>query len=226
MRHLNYLMYLSFITFVIAALFAGFSDILSYDEKYVLWRFLGLALLLIITLIFINTTVRLVTKRKSRGEAGWEASANDKKNGGQHDGSDIRPVLIRTLTEMGCQPKENDGDIYFIYQGEGFAISTNRNSNIIWIYDAAWGAMSMDDPDAEALKQAVNKANELCATVNAWTIDEEKGQIELQCHMTAYLDERIPDLKGYLGSILDCFFIAHRGVEKEFEDLKRNKEVS
>lgn len=211
---------------LIAALFAGFSDILSFDEKCIFWRFLDLAFLLIITLIFINTTVRLVTKRKSKSEAGWEASVNDKKNNGQHDGSDIGPVLIKTLTEMGCQPKDKDGNIYVICQGEGFAISTNRNSNIIWIYDAAWGAVSTDAPDAETLKQAVNKANELCAAVNAWTIDEEKGQIELQCHMTAYTEEGIPDLKGYLGSILDCFFIAHRGVEKKFEDLKRYKEVS
>lgn len=95
MKYLNYLMYLSFITFVIAALFAGFSDILSYDEKYIFWRFLGLAFLLIITLIFINTTVRLVTKRKSRSETGREASVNDKKNNGQHDGSDIGQVLIK-----------------------------------------------------------------------------------------------------------------------------------
>lgn len=58
-------MYLSFITFVIAALFAGFSDILSYDEKYVFWRFLGLALLLIITLIFINTPSGLSQKEKA-----------------------------------------------------------------------------------------------------------------------------------------------------------------
>lgn len=136
-----------------------------------------------------------------------------------------RNLLIKTLTDMGCQYEINDeNDICFKYQGEVFKIDASNDSSIIWIYDVAWGGININDPDADYLKQAVNKANEDSAITNLYTINEEKKFITTHCKMVTYFAYYIPNYNGYLKSILDGFFIAHQKVRDEFANLHKIQE--
>lgn len=143
------------------------------------------------------------------------------------DGKALNTVelVMQTLTEMGCQPKkEDDRCVLFGYQGEEFKINTYDTNNIIWIYNVGWNGLPLDDPDVDCLKEAVNKTNEVCAMTTLYTVNKEENYIALHCHMTVYFSADIPNLKGYLASILNSFFTAHDTLRMNFQNQTEEKE--
>ncbi|MEY8687926.1 hypothetical protein AB9N12_18030 [Bacteroides sp. AN502(2024)] len=154
----------------------------------------------------------------------------EKKNEAVNDAinkeeNQTRNLLIKTLADIGCQYEINDeNSICFKYQGEEFKIDASNDSHIIWIYDVAWGGININDPDADYLKQAVNKANESSAITNLYTINKKKGFIATHCQMVTYFACNIPNYNEYLKSILDGFFIAQKQVRDEFANLCKNQE--
>lgn len=136
-----------------------------------------------------------------------------------------RNLLIRTLEDIGCQPEIDGYDsIVFKYQGEEFRINADDDSPIIWIYDISWATLDINDPNADFLKQAINKANENSAITNLYTANEEQGFISLHCQIVAYFAHHIPNCNEYLKSYLDSFFMAHKHVRDEFENLRKIQE--
>ena len=134
-----------------------------------------------------------------------------------------RNWLIKTLTEIGCQPEIDDNNaIVFKYQGEEFHINARNNSPIIWIYDFSWGAININDPDANLLKPAINRANESCAVTSLYSVDERNGLIVAHCQTSAYFAYNIPYYDEYIKAILERFFIAHQHVKDELANLSRN----
>lgn len=83
--------------------------------------------------------------------------------------------------------------------------------------------MRLDDPDAELLKQAINKANEQAAVTSLYTIYKEQKVIAVHCRMVYYFYGNIESPHDYLKSILDSFFDTHQCVKDEFDKLKRIK---
>lgn len=65
-----------------------------------------------------------------------------------------RNLLIKTLEDIGCQPKIDDNNnIIFKYQEEVFKVDANNDRPIIWIYNVAWTGIGTNDTDADFLKQ-------------------------------------------------------------------------
>lgn len=171
------------------------------------------------------------------GRVGY-AIENDKKEKSDYDRMDesinaaineednqTRNLLIKTLEDIGCQHGTNeDGSIIFKYQGEAFEVNTSNDSHIIWIYDIAWGHLSLNDPDVELLKQAINKSNEYTPIINVYTIDQEQGLITVHCRMASYFSGSVERPHDYLKSILDSFFFAHQCVKDELGKLSNKHE--
>ena len=171
------------------------------------------------------------------GRVGY-AIENDKKEKSDYDRMDesinaaineednqTRNLLIKTLEDIGCQHGTNeDGSIIFKYQGEAFEVNTSNDSHIIWIYDIAWGHLSLNDPDVELLKQAINKSNEYTPIINVYTIDQEQGLITVHCRMASYFSGSVERPHDYLKSILDSFLFAHQCVKDELGKLSNKHE--
>lgn len=147
-----------------------------------------------------------------------KAAMNEKDN-------QTRNLLIKTLEDIGCQPEiDNDESIVFKYQGEEFKIDASNDNFFIWIYNIAWTGIETNDTDSDFLKQAINKANEYSAITNLYTTNEEKGIIAVHCQMATYFAYNIPNLNGYLKSILDGFFYTHQRVRDEFANSHKLQE--
>lgn len=159
-----------------------------------------------------------------------EKSDYDKMNDSINDAineedNQTRNLLIKTLEDIGCQPEiDNDNSIIFKYQGEAFKVNASNDSHIILIYDIAWGQLSLNDPNAELFKQAVNKANEYTPIINLYTIDQEQELITVHCRMALYFSRSIERHHDYLKSILDAFFLAHQCVKDELSKLSNGHE--
>lgn len=159
-----------------------------------------------------------------------EKSDYDKMNDSVNDAineedNQTRNLLIKTLEDIGCQYEiDNNEDIVFKYQGEKFEIDASNGNPIIWIYDFAWAQLNLNDPDAELLKQAINKANQSSPITSLYTINDEKGFIVAHCQMATYFAYNIPNYREHLKSILDCFFFAHQQVKDEVANLAKNQE--
>lgn len=149
-------------------------------------------------------------------------SINDAIN---KEDNQTRNLLIRTLENIGCQYETDDNNnIVFKYQGEEFKIDASNDQPYIWIFDIAWGGVDINDPNADLLKQAINKANGNCAFTSLYTINEEKGYIAMHCQTMIYFAYNIPNYNVYLKSVLDGFFMAHQQVRDEFTNLKNIQE--
>ena len=180
--------------------------------------------------------VVLVVVAYIAGRVGY-AIENDKRKESEHgkmndavdaaikvEDNRARNLLIRALGDIGCQYEtDEDGTIIFKYQGEVFQINASNDSRFIWIYDVACWQMRLDDPDAELLKQAINKANEQAAVTSLYTIYKEQKVIAVHCRMVYYFYGNIESPHDYLKSILDSFFDTHQCVKDEFDKLKRIK---
>ena len=134
-------------------------------------------------------------------------------------------LIIRTLTEMGYKcKKEKDNDIHFQYLEYDFYIGQEKkNSNIIWIRNPYWAVFHLQDVSIEAMKEAVNTANEMVGITHLYTIDKEREIFALHCHMMLYFSEQIPYLDNYLGYMLDSMVAAHNRVKEIFKSIYYDK---
>lgn len=136
-----------------------------------------------------------------------------------------RNLLIRTLQDMGCQFRTDDHDrIEFKYQGETFVADARNDRAFIWIFDYCWCHMSLDDPDAELLKQAINETNKNNFAMTLYTTDQKQRLMAVHSHRAFYFSRDIAEPQDYLRSILDSFFYAHRGLSDEFAKLANDRE--
>lgn len=184
------------------------------------WIILGT--ILIVAAYFCGRVGYAIRNDKS-SESDYEKMNETVRNAIKQEENQTRNLVIKTLTDIGCQYEINDENyICFEYQGEEFKINASNDSYIIWIYNVAWGGINVNDPNVECLKRAINKVNEGSAITNLYT--EEKEFIIAHCQIAAYFAYNIPDYKDYLKSILDGFFIAQHQVRDEITNLNKIQE--
>lgn len=187
----------------------------------------GITLLcaVLIFIAYIAGRVGYAIENDKEKESDYEKmneSINDAIN---KEDNQTRNLLIRTLENIGCQYETDDNNnIVFKYQGEEFKIDASNDQPYIWIFDIAWEGVDINDPNADLLKQAINKANEYSAITNLYTIDETKGIIVTHSQIATYFAHTIPNYSEYLKSIFDGFFIAHQRVKDEFANLSKVQE--
>ena len=188
----------------------------------------GIAILCIVLVFaaYIAGRVGFAIENDKKEKSDYDKMNDSISDAINEEDNQTRNLLIKTLEDFGCQPEidNNDEDIVFKYQGEKFLTNASNDSPIIWIYDFAWAQFNLNDPDAELLKQAINKANQSSPITSLYTTNEEKGYMVVHCQIMIYFAYNIPNYREYLKSILDGFFFAHQQVRNEFENLAKNQE--
>lgn len=133
-----------------------------------------------------------------------------------------RNLVISTLKEIGCQPEVDDEDrICFKYQNEDFFINADNRTAFIIIW-SNFGSLSLNDPDINILKDAINQTNMDGRVTLAYFINNEENTITVYCkHYLPFVHE-IPSIQEYLRSNLDNFFWTHQYLKDKFNTLKEN----
>ena len=182
----------------------------------------GIALIcfLFIVVAYIAGRVGFGVANDKDGTSGHGAANDAVDEAIRMEDAKPRNLLLKTLEDIGCQYEmvEDDG-IVFKYQGETFQINASNDSAFIWIYDLAWGQVGLSTPEAELLKQAINKVNEYTAVTSLYTIDQEHGVVAAHCRVVIYFTGNIEAPGNYLRSVLNSFFEVHRFVKNEMDKL-------
>ena len=133
-----------------------------------------------------------------------------------------RDLVINTLKEIGCQPEvDDDDDICFKYQNEDFFINADNRTAFIIIW-SNFGSLSLNDPDINILKDAINQTNMDGRVTLAYFINNEENTITVYCkHYLPFVHE-IPSIQEYLRSNLDNFFWTHQYLVDKLNSLKEN----
>lgn len=142
-------------------------------------------------------------------------------------GIGTRELFIQTLTKIGCQyelGEDDDGRIYFTYQGEHFIVNTQNGSNYVSVWDTFWLHSEIYDVDEfSRLKRVINGANINTSVSTVYTIDETGGNVDVHCKATILFIPQIPELENYLCLELNEFFLAHHKVGSELEKLREQE---
>lgn len=133
-----------------------------------------------------------------------------------------RDLVTNILKEIGCQPEvDDDNDICFKYQNEDFFINADNRTAFIIIW-SNFGSLSLNDPDINILKDAINQTNMDGRVTLAYFINNEENTITVYCkHYLPFVHE-IPSIQEYLRSNLDNFFWTHQYLKDKFNTLKEN----
>lgn len=178
------------------------------------WIVLGL--ILIVIAYFFGRIGFAVEEDKERSEYAKTNDAIDKAIDAED--SKTRNLVISTLKEIGCQPEvDDDNDICFKYQNKDFFINADNQTAFIVIW-SNFGSLSLNDPDINILKDAINQTNMDGRVTLAYFINNEENTI------TDYLPfvHEIPSIQEYLRSNLDNFFWTHQYLVDKLNSLKEN----
>lgn len=183
---------------------------------------------LVVLCLIVMAITYIVRKKRAADEKGKKGLSDNEKinetidNTINEEDCQTKNFLLKTLTEIGCQYKiDNNNCINFNYEGETFTMYARNESPIIWIFNYDWMEIGLNDPNADYLKQAINKSNESCVITNLYTINEGTETINAHCRTTIYFSYHIPDYKMYLEATLYEFFSTQQRVRDEFNKFKR-----
>ena len=140
---------------------------------------------------------------------------------------ETRDLVLETLSEMGCEYEEDeDNKIFFTYQGERFMIEASNNYLFINVYDIWWHRMSTycDVEEFAYMQKAINNINAFVNCTVLYTINKEEEEIGIHSKKNMLFVRQIPDLKAYLKSTLEDFFMVQRMIMTEMEKMKVTEE--
>lgn len=134
-----------------------------------------------------------------------------------------RNLVVKTLKEIGCQPKIDDKDrIVFKYQGEEFFIDADNNYQFITLWDVWWLCVDLDNANVEYLKETINSNNMDTIVSTFYTIDEDSKQMGVHCKVI--FTPSIVDKESYLKTMLNDCFKAHNLLKEQFIRLNFKQE--
>ncbi len=139
---------------------------------------------------------------------------------------EMRDFIVRTLKEVGCTPeidKKLESDVEFMYQGEHMTIRV-ENDTLVTIYDTWWATFSIDNPQIEVLKEAINATNTGNMVTIVHTEDKENKQLVLHTRYRMFLRKDFPAVSGLLVAVLQNFFAVKDELKGRFAALNDEKE--
>lgn len=134
-----------------------------------------------------------------------------------------RVLVMRTLKNMGAEPEVDDNEnILFQYQGEKFMIEADNECVFINVYDLWWFHLSTycDVEEFARMQKVVNLINRHASCTVLYTINKEAEMIGVHSKKNMLFVKQIPNLEGYLASVLLEFFKVQRTVMTEIEKMK------
>lgn len=138
-----------------------------------------------------------------------------------------RELFLETLKKIGCQYEidEENHQIRFLWQGGTFAADVADDYPFIIIWYNFWGEYELHDIESR-VKRVINDAN-ITYNINVvYSINEAGSTFHVHSKKHFLLISQIPDIEGYLQTILGQFFHVRHYVEAEFLKLKNEEEKS
>lgn len=134
-----------------------------------------------------------------------------------------RVLVMRTLKNMGTEPELDEKENFrFQYQGEHFMIEADNDCLFINVYDLWWYHLSTycDVEEFARMQKVVNLINSYSSCTVLYTINKDAEMIGVHSKKNMLFIQQIPNLEGYLASVLDDFFKVQRTVITEIEKMK------
>ena len=138
-----------------------------------------------------------------------------------------RDLVFQTLRRIGCEYREEeDNRILFRYQGEPFLIIATNDSYFIEVYNNWWYSLSINCEVEEfaRLQKAINYINAFVTCTVLYIIHKELEQIGVHTKRNILFIPQIPNIDGYLVSVLNEFFRTQRLLITELEKYKVREE--
>lgn len=155
-------------------------------------------------------------ERVSESAAGQE---NQEQNDNPNPGLETQTLLFNALTEIGCQPAiKPEGGIEVAYQGENFQIDVGKVYARFW--DPGWCVASMNDPNWPTLREAINRANYDFGPTVVYTSPNEEGNMLIHSLYDIIVVDTIPNLPGYILSVLHSLFQSKENVRNHIYQLR------
>lgn len=166
------------------------------------------------------------TRHESESVDTINVQTKDIMSNNEYDGMDT-PTLMRTLLKMlNCKCQENDdGTLYFSYQGESFWLSTGKDTAWVRIIDLQWYDCPLDNlEEVSCMQKAINTANVHQISTAVYSIDKENNKLSVYSKLDFALPNDFPEPEAYLSALLAQFFHLKQAVALEFEKEKQKLE--
>ena len=147
-------------------------------------------------------------------------------NGDQPASPRTRDLLLETLTKIGCQYEiDEDDQIRFMWQGGHFAADADNDCAFVVVWYLYWDEYELYDIDAlSRVKRVMNDAN-IKYNINViYSVDEAGSTFYVHSKKHFLFIPQIPDIEGYLQSLLGMFFHVRNYVDSEIEKQKSEEE--
>lgn len=138
-----------------------------------------------------------------------------------------RDLFLETLTKMGCQYEidEEDNQIRFMWQGGHFTADAQNDYAFVVVWYLYWDEYELYDIDSlSRVKRVINDAN-INYNINViYSVNEAGSTFHVHSKKHFLFISQIPDIEGYLQSILGQFFQVRHFVDSELVKLKSEEE--
>lgn len=138
-----------------------------------------------------------------------------------------RGLFLETLTKMGCQYEidEEDNQVRFKWQGGNFSADAENESPFVVVWYLYWDEYELYDIDAlSRVKRVINDANIRYNVNVVYSINEAGSTFHVHSKKHFLFISQIPDIEGYLQSILGQIFQVRHYVDSELVNLKGKEE--
>ena len=127
-------------------------------------------------------------------------------------------LIVNILKKLGCQPiVEDDRTVNVKYQGENFQFYAN--GIIVNIYDLPWSEFNINDPNAQKIREAINKANFSTLPMVLMTGADEQGNVNVLSRYQTILHPSCTINDEFIPYILNSFFSAQRQVREFYAEM-------
>lgn len=191
------------------------------------WWFIVFYLVLSIIIYLVTDKVKSLWNSRKQLQNMEQMSVNMeivKKRTEQIIGT--RDLFLETLVKIGCQYEVDEDDrIIFAWQGGHFIADAENDSPFVVVWYQFWAEYELYDIDAVSrMKRVINYANITYNLNVIYSMNEAGSTFHVHSKKHFLFVTQVPDLGGYLQSILTQFFTVQRYVEIELDKMKNEEE--
>lgn len=152
-----------------------------------------------------------------------EVPTEDALDNNEYKDMDTPTLMRAVLKKLNCKCQENDdGTIFFEYQGESFWLSSSKDSSWVRVIDINWYNCSLDNlEEISCMQKAINSANAEQSCTAVYSIDKENNKMIVYSKADLLISTKLPGPDEYLYAWLSQFFQLKQKVVIEFEKEKQ-----
>lgn len=138
-----------------------------------------------------------------------------------------RDLFMQILKKMGCQYEidEEDNQIRFMWQGGHFTADVQNDCAFVVVWYLYWDEYELYDIDSlSRVKRVINDAN-INYNINVvYSVNETGSTFHVHSKKHFLFISQIPNIEGYLQSVLGQFYNVRHYIESELIKMKNEEE--